>query len=176
MVNVTARKRGDNSWHHNSQNETRVPLLELLNFRSWDCDPCLQVVSYLRNQVSTMRRPLKIFRVNRKLAPALEGQTSFSLNPRKPAPACSHRHFKARAADLEKSILDTRHYANAIHEAGQDTPAVAVWVLKKNSARYEFSGVLIATGKTSTLQESYRLDSVSRYRPQKFSIRALKLP
>ena len=110
-----------------SEQRARAATRELLSFRGWDLRPVSSGGQlFEESEYRLYGDLLKIFQGKSKTGTGI-GKPDFLLveSPESLRPLVVI-DTKARAADLEKSILDTRHYANAIHEAGQDTLAVAV--------------------------------------------------
>jgi type I restriction enzyme M protein len=110
-----------------SEQRARVATRELLSFRGWDLRPVSAGGQLFEESEYRQYGPLfDIFRGQSKTGPGL-GKPDFllveSAESLKPLIVID---TKARAADLSKSIRDTHHYANAIHESGQDALAVAV--------------------------------------------------
>lgn len=110
-----------------SEQRARTVTRELLTFRGWDLRPVSSGGQLLEESEYRAYPPLlEIFKHKSKSGPGI-GKPDFllvdspaSLNP------ILVIDTKPRVADIQKSITDTKHYADAIHDHGRSALAVAV--------------------------------------------------
>ena len=108
-----------------SEQRARSVTKELLSFRGWDLRPVSSGGQLLEE--SEYRQYASLINIfTSKTGPGI-GKPDFLLvdTPANLRPLIVI-DTKPRMADLQKSIIDTRHYADSIHQHGQDSLAVAV--------------------------------------------------
>ncbi|HWZ96754.1 MAG TPA: N-6 DNA methylase [Candidatus Dormibacteraeota bacterium] len=119
---------------HLSEQRARAVTKELLSFRGWDLRPVSSGGQLLEESEYLAYGPLfEIFKNKSKTGSGI-GKPDFLLVD---SPAGLNPlvviDTKPRMADIEKSISDTKHYAEALFEGGRDTLAVAVAGAEKES-------------------------------------------
>ena len=117
-----------------SEQRARTVTKELLSFRGWDLRPVSSGGQLLEESEYLAYSPLyEIFKKKSKTGLGI-GKPDFLLVDSsvglKPLIVID---TKPRMADIEISIRDTKHYAQALHEGGQDALAVAVAGAEKES-------------------------------------------
>ena len=110
-----------------SEQRARSVTREILSFRGWDVRPVSSGGQLLEESEYRAHSALiEIFEGWSKTGPGF-GKPDFllvdSYRSLKPLVVID---TKPRARDIRKSIQDTNHYGNAIHEAGQDALSVAI--------------------------------------------------